>query len=196
MLEGNMGLHSISIWMALLTGFGLAALYDCFRVARTTFSGRGGTSGVLDFFYLLFCGLVTYLLALAVDFGRVRFFLLACEVIGACVYFMTVGVVTDRAARLLHRAFVWLRRQLRRFLWRPAAACLRRAGRAFAAAGRQGKSFLEKRAKKRKNLLKCFQGILYNQNVDVYQKQAAAQAAEAARGEPSNEGHRRNKKKT
>lgn len=150
MLDTNMGLQSGSIWISLLTGFGLAVLYDCFRILRTMVSGHTGHSSVQDFFFMLFSGLITYLLAIAVDFGRVRFFLLACEVIGACVYFMTIGVVTHKIASWLHRIFLWCKRQFVRFFVRPVRFCLGKFGKGLGRLWKRGKSFLEKTAKKEK----------------------------------------------
>lgn len=63
-----MGLQSIALWLSLCTGCGLAAGYDIIRVLRMVFTGRIGTLPIVDFFYLLCCGAVTELLAIAVSF--------------------------------------------------------------------------------------------------------------------------------
>ena len=193
MLEANMGISTTALWLSLLTGFGLAVLYDAFRVVRVTVSGRAGTSVVLDFFYLLFCGLITYLAAIAVDFGRVRFFLLACEVIGACVYFLTIGALTHRLALGLHRIFCWGKKLLLRIFVRPVRFCIGKCRKLLVFLGQKWKKFLGKKSKKRKNTLKRAKGLVYNQTVDVSKHKVIGRRAGSAKGEQRNEGNRRQK---
>lgn len=191
----NMGLHGVSIWMALVTGFCLAALYDCFRILRITVSGRPRQNGIFDFLFMLFCGVITYLVAIGVDFGRVRFFLLASEVIGACVYFLTIGAVTVRAAKLLHKVYLCLRKLVFRVFVRPARFTMRIIGRLFLSIVKKVRTFLEKTAKKRKYPLKRNRGVVYNQNVDVCRNRVVLQRGKRTKGEKKDEGNRRKKEK-
>ena len=186
-MEMNMTLQFSSIWMALLTGLGLAVLYDCFRILRTTVTGGTGHSSIQDFFFMLFCGLVTYLLALATDFGYVRFYLVACEVIGACVYFLTVGAVTHRIARWLHRIYLWILRQLHRFLVRPIRFCWKKLVAAGAKIGKCVEKNVKNRAKKRKNPLKSRIGLVYNQTVSVWKVKTGKLRVKSPYGEGKHE---------
>lgn len=190
-----MGLQSGSIWISLLTGFGLAVLYDCFRILRTMVSGHTGHSSVQDFFFMLFSGLITYLLAIAVDFGRVRFFLLACEVIGACVYFMTIGVVTHKIASWLHRIFFVVQTAVCPVFCTASAVLPWKVRQGAGEALEAGQKFSGKNGKKRKNPLKSPSELVYNQTVDVYKKKVTVQRADGAGGEQRDEGNRRKKKK-
>lgn len=192
-MEMNMGLHGVSIWTALVTGFMLAVCYDCFRILRITVSGHTKQSCIFDFFFMLFCGVVTYLLAIAVDFGRVRFFLLASEGIGACVYFLTIGAVTNRIAKLLHRVYLWLKKWFFRLFVCPVRFCLGKFGKLFISVVKKVRNFLKKTAKKRKNPLKIQRGVVYNQNVDVCKNRVVLQRAKRAKGEKKDEGNRRKK---
>lgn len=192
-MEMNMGLHGVSIWTALITGFVLAGCYDGFRVLRIIVRGRKKQSAVFDFFFLLFCGVITYLLAIAVDFGRVRFFLLASEVIGACVYFLTIGAVTERMAKLLHRVYLWVRKWILRLFVRPVRFCMEKFGKLIFSVVKKVRNFLKKTAKKRKNLLKSQRGVVYNQNVDVCKNRVVLQRVKRAKGDRKDEGNRRKK---
>ena len=107
-LEASMGIQSGSIRLALLAGLLLAVLYDLLRFLQVTVTGTLRHSILADTGFLLFCGVVTELLAIAAEFGRVRFYLVACEVIGVCAYQMTLGILTKRFALCLHRVlFRW-----------------------------------------------------------------------------------------
>lgn len=194
-MEMNMGLHGVSIWMALVTGFTLAALYDCFRILRITVSGSSQQNGIFDFFFLLFCGVVTYLIAIGVDFGRVRFFLLASETIGACVYFLTIGAVTNKIAKWLHRVYLCLQKLIFRLFVRPARFVIGILGRAILSIVKKVRTFLEKTAKKRKNPLKRQHRVVYNQNVDVCKNRVVLQRGKRTEGEKKDEGNRRKKEK-
>ena len=184
-----MGLHGVSIWTALVTGFMLAGCYDCFRIFRITIHGSTKQNAVFDFFFMLYCGVVTYPLAIAVDFGRVRFFLLASEVIGACVYFLTVGAVTGHAAKLLHRVYLRLKKWAFLLFVRPVQFCLRKFSKLIFSIIKKVRDFLKKTAKKRKNPLKSQGGVVYNQNVDVCKNRVVLQRVNRAKGEKKDEGN-------
>ena len=110
-----MGIQSGNIRLALLTGLLLIVLYDLMRIVQIASSGSLRHRILPDFFFVLFCGVVTELLSIAAEFGRVRFYLIACELISVCLYQMTLGMVTRRFAMVLYR-IVCRCRQVRRFL--------------------------------------------------------------------------------
>jgi hypothetical protein len=169
-----MGLSLGSLFWAVVVGFLLALCYDTVVLLRYTVIGKAKHPWVWDTLFLWQSSIVTYLLALTVDFGRVRFFLLAGEGIGAALYFFTIGAVTKHLAVGLHRVFLWLLAPWRRFaaiLWRCLVKICHR-----------GKCFLEKMAKKRKNPLKRGKRLVYNQTVDVWQRNGVAQDAKKGKG--------------
>lgn len=50
---------------------------------------------------MLCAAFVTFLLALGVNYGDVRFYILAGEIIGWCIYYLTVGMVTYQVFRFV-----------------------------------------------------------------------------------------------
>ena len=99
---------------ACISGVALALFYDVFRVSRALLRPKKRSVFLQDLIFMSAAALVTFLLALATNDGILRFYLLAGEGLGMCVYFLTVGEITVRLARLLLR----LLRKVRAFLKR------------------------------------------------------------------------------
>lgn len=91
------------IGLAVPVGVGLAVLYDLLRIWRILFDSGKWSVYVQDVLYGVGAALVTFLLALAVNYGEVRFYLLLGEGAGVAVYFLTLGRVTVRMAQVVHR---------------------------------------------------------------------------------------------
>lgn len=88
----------------------LAAFYDVFRIFRTVFHSVKRAVFFQDLFYMLCASFFTFLVALGVNYGEVRFYILAGEIIGWCLYYLTVGMITIRVFRfissILHRFLI------------------------------------------------------------------------------------------
>lgn len=96
----------ISVGVGVLLG----AFYDVFRIFRTVFRSEKRAVFFQDLFYMIGAAFVTFLLALGVNYGDVRFYILAGEIIGWCLYYLTVGLVTIRVflitSRILHKFLI------------------------------------------------------------------------------------------
>jgi spore cortex biosynthesis protein YabQ len=97
-------------YISIGAGVVLGIIYDLFRIFRTVFHSEKRAVFFQDLFYMLCAALVTFLVALGVNYGEVRFYILAGEAIGWCLYFFTVGNVTIRIfcfiSRVLHRFLI------------------------------------------------------------------------------------------
>ena len=80
--------------ISVAAGVFLGAYYDIFRIFRTVFQSERRAVFFQDLFYMLTAAFITFLLALGVNYGEVRFYILAGEAIGWCLYYLTVGMVT------------------------------------------------------------------------------------------------------
>lgn len=98
--------------VSVLTGVLLGALYDIFRIYRTVFRPEKRAVFFQDLFYMICAAFVTFLLSLGVNYGEVRFYILAGEAIGWCLYYLTIGMVTIQVFRFISRI-------LRRYLIGP-----------------------------------------------------------------------------
>lgn len=165
-----MGMSWTGVGIACAAGVLLAAAYDVLRIVRLLLSGKKRAVVAQDFFFMILAAFVTYLASLAASFGVVRFYVLACEAIGACVYFLTLGLLTERLARGLHCVLRWIARFLWRFFFHPLQ-------RFFCAIGRWIGSkwmLLNKKTKKSKknpeNGLKPHGNMVYNRIMRLRRK--------------------------
>lgn len=112
--------------MALAVGFALGAFYDVFRIFRVFARSEKRQVIWQDIFVCFVAAVVSFLVALAVNWGEVRFYLLAGEAIGMCVYFLTLGEITFRLAKLLLRILTAIKNFLLRWILRPIGRLFRR----------------------------------------------------------------------
>nr|WP_319488188.1 spore cortex biosynthesis protein YabQ [uncultured Caproiciproducens sp.] len=89
--------------ISIAAGVFLGAYYDVFRIFRTVFQSERRAVFFQDLFYMLSAAFITFLLALGVNYGEVRFYILAGEAIGWCLYYLTVGLVTYRVFRFVSK---------------------------------------------------------------------------------------------
>ena len=105
--------------MALAVGFALGAFYDVFRIFRVFARSEKRQVIWQDIFVCFVAAVVSFLVALAVNWGEVRFYLL-------CVYFLTLGEITFRLAKLLLRILTAIKNFLLRWILRPIGRLFRR----------------------------------------------------------------------
>lgn len=104
---------------ALAVGFALGAFYDLFRIFRVFARSEKRQVVWQDLFFCFIAAVASFLLALALNWGEIRFYLLAGEGIGMCVYFLTLGEITLRLARVLLRILLFLRSLFLRWIFSP-----------------------------------------------------------------------------
>lgn len=104
---------------ACAVGFLLGAFYDFFRILRVFLRCDRRPVFFQDLFCCCVTAVVTFLLALAVNWGEIRFYLLAGQAIGVCVYFLTLGEITVRLARAVFHVLRRIWRFLRRWIFGP-----------------------------------------------------------------------------
>lgn len=141
--------------VSVAAGFLLGALYDVLRIWRDFLHSRRRAVFFQDFFYMVLCAFFTFLLALALSDGAVRFYLLAGEAVGWFVYYFTVGQVTSRLFRLLSGL-------LYRYVFDPLGRLLKRGARWMRKKAKNFTKSLKKRVADWKKRLKHRGKIVYN----------------------------------
>ena len=142
---------------SLVVGALLGLYYDVFRLYRTMVKCEKTHIFFQDVFYFASSALLVFLLARAVNYGEVRFYILLGVAVGWCVYHFTVGLLTIRIfTAVIHFFSRWIFRPLRMlftaiFHW--LAKCAKKVGK-----------FLKNTAVKLKNRLKRHKKIVYNQS--------------------------------
>lgn len=87
--------------VSILAGVLLGLFYDFFRIYRTVFRPEKRAVFFQDLFYMACAALITFLVSVGVNFGEVRFYILAGEAIGWCLYYLTIGTVTYQVFRFV-----------------------------------------------------------------------------------------------
>lgn len=79
-----------------LFGIVLGVFYDIFRIIRLFFACRYWNIFIQDILYFSFSGIMTFLFILSINFGEVRFYILAGEAIGWIIYYLTIGEIMHK----------------------------------------------------------------------------------------------------
>lgn len=94
MYGDKLSLQYQNLLTAVGGGFALGVVYDILRFIRAVCSGRKYLLIALDILFPLFAGLVTYLISLCINYGIVRFYVVAGECLGFVIYRVTVSRYT------------------------------------------------------------------------------------------------------
>lgn len=88
-------MNQINIFFeSIVFGLFLGFIYDLLRVPRLIHKTSSWLIFFQDVFYFFICGIATFLFALVVNYGDLRFFIAAGEIIGWCLYNLTIANVT------------------------------------------------------------------------------------------------------
>lgn len=156
-MQNSLSFQVFGFAVSIAGGFLLGALYDVLRIWRDFFHSHARAVFFQDFFYMAFCALFSFLLALPLGEGAVRVYLLAGEALGWFVYYFTVGQVTARLFRAVSRF-------LYRHIFTPLGGLLSRAAGWFGKKSKSVADFLKKIARTGKKRLKRKASIVYNRH--------------------------------
>ena len=81
-MEVTLSSQLLSLGISALVGLALAVVYDVFRVTRILFRTGKIAMYVQDILYGIAAAFITFLLALAVNSGEIRFYIIGGELIG------------------------------------------------------------------------------------------------------------------
>lgn len=100
-------------------GFLLGAFYDVFRVIRLMMRPSARVIFFQDLLYFTLSSVITFLFALAVTGGELRFYLFLGLVTGFMAYYFTVGRAVMRCAKQVIAAILWLWKMLWKAIFFP-----------------------------------------------------------------------------
>jgi len=147
---------------ACLAGAILGSLYDVFRIIRIAIPCGRIAVFIQDIIYLIICTLLTYLFLIMENSGEIRVFIIEGEIIGAIIYYFTIGAVVIKAARLI---IIVVKRFLNALYWlvtpRAKSACVKIKAECLQK-GMKAKKMLIKENKLFKIRLKPVQKMVYN----------------------------------
>lgn len=110
--------------LSLGLGFLLGIAYDLFRTLRLILLRNPGkyTLFVQDIIYVVLCAIVSFLFLLSENYGEIRAYVPAGEIIGFFVYYFTIGVLTMRVGDSVANAVHKFLNRLKNIILRPFRA--------------------------------------------------------------------------
>jgi len=81
---------------SILMGVILGIIYSVFKVFRMIFKMSIVQVFFLDIFYFIFSSILTFLFIIAVSTGEIRLFIIAGEIAGFFIYYITLGNLLTR----------------------------------------------------------------------------------------------------
>lgn len=158
-------------------GAALGAFYDLFRIFRVAVPCSRAAVFVQDIIFWLFCAVASFLFLLYVNTGIVRLFVLLGELLGATLYYVTLGVLVMRSARAIIGFFRAVFRFLGRLIARPLRKLGRLCGRLANFITNKVKNLIKKQCKQMKGHLKVRAALVYNLGNRIKNKPEGAAAA-------------------
>lgn len=158
----NIAQQSVNFLMSCALGMFLGAIYDVFRITRKAFPLPSVLIAAEDILFFLICAFLSFTYMMNFSEGRLRWFVLVGQLLGACVYYFTIGCAVMAAADAIIAFFG----RLSRFLWGITVRPIARALASLFKIGRRRLSYQKKQLKKAsiraKYSLKRRRVLLYN----------------------------------
>ena len=161
-MEVTLSSQLLSLGISALVGLALAVVYDVFRVTRILFRTGKIDMYVQDILYGIAAAFITFLLALAVNSGEIRFYIIGGELIGMAVYFLTLGRITVRIAKWIHRICVKIALWFKRHISEPIKGFYEKKKTAIAQKNAENKKRKKNSERNIENPLKPAPDIVYN----------------------------------
>ena len=111
--------QTIAFLQAMIVGAAMGILYDLFRISRIAIPTARVVVIVEDILYFSICAVATFLLMMSSLDGQVRIFVLMGQLIGAILYFCTVGRLVMKISRTIINIVRGILRFIFRWILRP-----------------------------------------------------------------------------
>ncbi len=90
-------------WYACILGIIMGIIYDVFRIIRLLINWKDWQIFIQDIVYFFIVGVFTFLFTLAYNKGDVRAYLIAGEIIGWILYYITIGEIVYHFSEAIAR---------------------------------------------------------------------------------------------
>ena len=146
-------------------GFVMGLFYDVFRIIRICISKKKSVVVAFDILYCVFLCFATFIFALTVNEGQIRFYLLAGEAIGFAVYYFSLGAIIFSISEFLVDKVKRCFKKIFKTLFSPFKWIFNGTRVVFNKFLKKGRKRSENLKNKSKFLLKVNRHLLYNLNV-------------------------------
>ncbi len=87
----------------LISGIIFGICYEFFRNLRIMFHHNAAAVFIEDLLFFSLCGFISFIISLMVGIGYFRIYYIVFELLGACIYFLTLGRLVNRLSKKLIR---------------------------------------------------------------------------------------------
>ncbi|MDR3552244.1 MAG: spore cortex biosynthesis protein YabQ [Clostridia bacterium] len=145
-------------------GFGMAlgAVYDLFRIFRIAVPCGKAVVFIQDVLFWMICAVSSFLFLLYMNTGEIRLFIILGELIGATLYYFTLGVLVMKSAKAVVGFLRWIAALVFRLIARPLGFIGRKTGAFVSADTKLVGNIIKKKAKVLKTHLKVRKRKVYN----------------------------------
>lgn len=154
--------QALEFLLSCILGAGLGLLFDVFRIIRLAVKCGKFAVFFQDLLFLLVCTVVTFFFLLRESSGEIRIFIIGGEILGAALYYLTLGVLMMRLSRIVIDAIRRFKSFLMRHLLPPIRQTRVKIGNTFDKNAQKAKVMLKKENKLFKLSLKVVQKKMYN----------------------------------
>lgn len=151
-------------------GAALGVCYDVFRILRIAFKHRTAVVLVEDVLFFTICAVVTFCFLLASGDGQLRAFILIGELIGAILYYCTIGVLVIGISKRVIAAIRWVLHKIWRIFFEPIVRLIQKIAHFFRKKVGNTANHIKRKVKNSNLHLKCKGHLLYTLKSSIMQR--------------------------
>ena len=123
-------LNQVQIFLASsVFGVLLGLVYTIFWILKRTISASKIQDFMYDFVYLVVCAFLTFTFIFTFNYGEIRLYILAGELLGFIVYYITVGSLMIKIISAILSFLRRVKNKVKRIVFIPICSKLRKLGR-------------------------------------------------------------------
>lgn len=155
--------QALTFLFSLVFGAALGAVYDVFRILRIAIPFGKIAIFIQDLLFFLLSALLTFAFMLYESSGMVRIFIIFGELLGATVYYFTLGVIVIKSSKAIIGFFKAVFSAIFCFIFKPIGRFIKFLAGKIHNLKNSAIILLKKRFKVFKFSLQQRRGVLYNQ---------------------------------
>lgn len=118
-MEVAVARQTLVFFQSCVLGMAFGLLYDIFRITRVAFKLTKLIISLEDIFYFIICSAFTFFFIMSTVDGKLRIFIIIGEIIGAVLYYFTLGELVMGISRLIIDFIKTVIRVIKKYIVKP-----------------------------------------------------------------------------